>query len=319
MITKLIALCAFVLCASAQSAGIHRLSIPNPSAGHPPIQGVLWTPCAQPAEQLQLGPFALRASKDCPVNATQKLPLVIVSHGYGGSNLSHHSMAASLADSGFAVLAINHTLDSALNMAQGGTLAALLQRPADISAALDFLLAQPTWRGHIDPGRIGFFGFSRGGYTGLVLAGAQPDFRHAQFECADMRIPLCQSQRDPHLPPMKFSPDARIKAYVLADPLSAFPTRASVYHVRAPMQLWASAYGGDGIVPGSVQALAQQLPASTALQVVANGNHFAFMAPCTPALAAIAPEVCADPPGFDRAAFLPPWTEAVRAFFAQKL
>ena len=319
MIAKLIALCAFVLCASAQSAGIHRISAPNPLAGQPPIQGVLWTPCAQTAELLQLGPFALRASKDCPVNATQKLPLLVVSHGYGGSNLSHHTMAASLADSGFAVLAINHTLDSALNMAQGGTLAALLQRPVDISAALDFLLAQPAWRGHIDPGRIGFFGFSRGGYTGLVLAGAQPDFQHAQFECADLRIPLCQSLRDPHLPPMKFSPDTRIKAYVLADPLSAFPSRASVYHVRAPLQLWASAYGGDGIVPGSVQALAQLLPASTALQVVANSNHFAFMASCTPALAAIAPEVCADPPGFDRAAFMPLWTESVRAFFAQKL
>jgi hypothetical protein len=37
--------------------------------------------------------------------------------------------------------------------------------------------------GDIDPRRNKSFGFSRGGYTGLVLAGAGPDFHAAPFPC----------------------------------------------------------------------------------------------------------------------------------------
>ena len=100
---------------------------------------------------------------------------------------------------------------------------------------------------------------------------------------------------------------------MLADPLSAFPSRTSVYSVRAPVQLWASKWGGDGIVPGSVQALGQLLPATTEVQVVAGAGHFAFLPPCTPQLAAVAPA------GFDQAAFHQRFTAEVQRFFVQKL
>ena len=78
-----------------------------------------------------------------------------------------------------------------------------------------------------------------GGYTGLVLAGAKPDVVHPQFACVNLRSPLCQDLHERRIPPMVYPPDARTKAYVLADPLSAFPSRTSVYSVRAPVQLWA--------------------------------------------------------------------------------
>jgi predicted dienelactone hydrolase len=53
--------------------------------------------------------------------------------------------------------------------------------------------------------------------------------------------------------------------------------------------------------------------------VVPNAGHFAFLAPCTPALAAAAPEICRDPAGFDRAAFHREFNPAVVAFFKAKL
>ena len=280
---------------------------------------MLWTPCAQPPQPLALGPFQLLATKDCPVVAPHTLPLVVVSHGYGGTNLSHHDVAQTLADSGFAVLAISHPLDAAPHLARGGSFAALEWRPADITRAINGLLRHPTFGPQIDAERIGFFGFSRGGYTGLVLAGAKPDFVHPQFACVDLRIPLCQDLHERRIPPMAYPPDARIKAYVLADPLSAFPSRTSVYSVRAPVQLWASAWGGDGIVPGSVQALGQLLPATTEVHVVAGAGHFAFLPPCTPQLAVVAPAVCADPVGFDRPAFQQRFNAEVLRFFVQKL
>jgi predicted dienelactone hydrolase len=53
--------------------------------------------------------------------------------------------------------------------------------------------------------------------------------------------------------------------------------------------------------------------------VVPNAGHFAFLAPCTPALESIAPEICRDPAGLDRAAFHREFNPAVVAFFKAKL
>jgi len=52
---------------------------------------------------------------------------------------------------------------------------------------------------------------------------------------------------------------------------------------------------------------------------VPNAGHFAFLAPCTLALAAVAPEICYDPEGFDRAAFHREFNPAVVTFFNGKL
>ena len=61
----------------------------------------------------------------------------------------------------------------------------MASRPVDIIRLLDFMLHDWKDQAAIDPARIGFFGFSKGGYTGLVLAGVRPDFgRFAEF-CKD--------------------------------------------------------------------------------------------------------------------------------------
>jgi predicted dienelactone hydrolase len=53
--------------------------------------------------------------------------------------------------------------------------------------------------------------------------------------------------------------------------------------------------------------------------VVPNAGHFAFLAPCAPALARVAPERCRDRVGFDRATFHREFNSAVVAFFNAKL
>ena len=54
------------------------------------------------------------------------------------------------------------------------------------------------------------------------------------------------------------------------------------------------------------------------ITIEANAHHFAFLAPCTPALARV-PEICHDPEGFDRAAFHRGFNPAVVAFFKAKI
>ena len=38
------------------------------------------------------------------------------------------------------------------------------------------------------------------------------------------------------------------------------------------------------------------------MRVVAGAGHYAFLAPCGDALVRVVPEICKDPPGFDRTA-----------------
>jgi predicted dienelactone hydrolase len=53
--------------------------------------------------------------------------------------------------------------------------------------------------------------------------------------------------------------------------------------------------------------------------VAANAGHFAFLAPCPPALAEMAPDICRDGPGFDRVALHQAFNAQVLAFFQRHI
>lgn len=302
----------------AQAAGYKSFEIPADADG-PALRVAEWTPCAQPPGQIELGPFALPAVRNCPV-AGSDLPLVVMSHGFGGTNLSHHDTAETLADAGFVVVALNHPDDTASNKQKDRNLTALISRPVDIRRLIDFMLGPSPDKPSIDPQRIGLFGFSRGGYTGLVLAGAIPDFNALRSRCADQTGATCPPISEKALPTLGPSHEPRIKAFVIADPLSSvFATRDSVGTITAPIQLWASERGGDGVSPQNVAAIADHLPVKADVHVVANSGHFAFLTVCPPDLAKALPEICVDSAGFDRATFHRDFDAQVLAFFRNNL
>ena len=81
----------------------------------------------------------------------------------------------------------------------------------------------------IDPERIGFFGFSRGGYTGLVLIGANPDWSGASEFCRQSSLPACGSIRKKEFPAQPLAHDLRIRAAVVADPLGGSHIAGSAF------------------------------------------------------------------------------------------
>jgi predicted dienelactone hydrolase len=70
-----------------------------------------------------------------------------------------------------------HPGDNGNDSSKRDSLSVAASRPADMVCLLDFLLNDWKDRAAIDRVRVGLFGFSMGGYTGLVLAGGNPDFR----------------------------------------------------------------------------------------------------------------------------------------------
>ena len=106
---------------------------------------------------------------------------------------------------------------------------------------------------------------------------------------------------------------------MIADPLAAFFTESSFADVAAPIQLWASERGGDGVMLESIAAIGRSLPTRHESHVVRNAGHFAFLIPCGQALAKAVPEICIDPPEFDRPAFHQRFNADVLAFFQAHL
>lgn len=313
MLTILLCLFATI----SQAAGIKFTQIPADPEG-PALKVVVWTPCALPSETMSEGPYVLKGRHNCPT-AGQKLPLIVISHGHGGSLLNHHDLAEVLADSGFIVAAINHPGDTFSDMSRNADESVFVERPKDIKRLIDYMLRASPDAHKIDAAKIGFFGFSRGGYTGLVLAGGNPDFLHANVPCPDPALPICKQLRSKIVPKEPLTHDPRIRAYVLADPLDEFPTAKTVKDIKAPMQLWASEFGGDGVLPETLNALAALLPNTPDFHVVPEAAHFAFLPPCQPQLAKDAPALCVDASGFDRVTFHHAFDEEVLDFFQMHL
>jgi predicted dienelactone hydrolase len=310
----------------ARAAGFQFIEVPADADG-PALKGAMWFPCSERPDKIDLGPYALSVAKDCPISG-DKLPLVVVSHGRGGSFVNFYDVADTLAEAGFIVAAINHPGDTTSDRSRSDNLSAFVERPTDIKRLVSQMLSASSAASTIDPERIGFFGFSRGGYTGLVLIGANPDWAGASEFCQRSSPPppdvgrtpgqLCQQIRKKEFPLQPLAHDPRIKAAVVADPLAIFFTAESFAAVKIPVQVWASERGGDGVTPESVAAVNRTLPTRHEYHVVPNSGHFAFVI-CPPAMAKAAPEICTDAPGFDRVAFHKQLNADVVAFFQTEL
>jgi pimeloyl-ACP methyl ester carboxylesterase len=77
-----------------------------------------------------------------------------------------------------------------------------ITRPTDIKRLVDFMLGAWPDAPKVDRERIGLFGHSRGGYTGLVAVGGHPNFRKAAARCAEGSSPgsPCESFTAPRRP-----------------------------------------------------------------------------------------------------------------------
>lgn len=309
---------AIILCLTAtlaQGAGIRAIDIPA-DAG-PALTGAAWYPCSQPLGEVNLGKYTLPGVKDCPLPA-RKLPLIVVSHGRTGNFVGHHDTVEVLADAGFIVAAINHPGDTGSDLSRTDDLSIYVTRPNDIKRLIDFMIGAPAFAGGIDQERIGLFGFSRGGYTGLAVIGANPDWANVTDRCQQFKTHVCDQVRAKEFPG-SVTHDPRIKAAVIADPLSVFFTASSFGDVKIPVQLWASELGGDGVLPHSVDIVDKNLPSKHEYRVISNAGHFSFLVPCPPEMAAQIPYLCKDAPGFDRVAFHTQFNADALAFFRAQL
>lgn len=316
LIVLITLLCA--LTTASYAAGVQRIEISVGDGGQT-LQGVVWYPCAAPPETIAFRSVDIAGAMDCPIEG-EALPLIVISHGARGWFGGHHDTAAALADAGFVVAAVTHP--------DQGRRRWRTDRPAAVKSLIDHMLTVWPDHGRIDAERIGFFGYSRGGYTGLVLIGGEPDFRwflwHCLFAWSD---PICMApperrsdsasapddEKDEEGP--IYTHDPRIKAAVLAAPLGLIFSASGLADATVPVQLWRPEKDQVLLFPNHADDLSRLLPVKPDYRVIPGAGHFSILAPCGPRQREISPAICKDPPGFDRVAFHKTFNTEVTAFF----
>ncbi len=287
-----------------------------------PVKVDIWYPTKAHAGEHDIGLFTQVVAPDAPADGKGRA-LIVISHGNGGSAEEHYDTALALARAGFVVASVQHAGDNYQDQSHATD---MTLRPRAMHAMIDYMLTAWPGRAAIDPARIGAFGFSSGGFTVLVTVGGVPDLMKVPVFCqthaADYGCRLVQAHpRDPvAIPADAWIADPRVKAAVVVAPAIGYTFAPDgLRDVRVPIQLWRAA--GDRILPSPdfAEAVLHALPRKPEYHVVAGADHFDFLAPCSDALARVAPEICRESGGFDRVAFHRVFDREVVRFFQSTL
>lgn len=316
--------------ATAAQAGFRSMSVPGLNADAESISVALYYPTQAPERPIAMGPFtahvAMRASPDPRVKG-----LIVLSHGTGGSELGHSSLAEALARDGYLVAALRHPGD---NWQDSSLLSKspsrfFVERPRQASRVIDAWLQDPDWKDRIakdDKGPlVGAVGHSAGGYTVLALAGGKPDLGLIRAHCDSHRaedpifcsVGLTTQNRVPAVSPVQeiaAIKDARVRAVAALAPLGVVFTAASLAEISIPTRVYAPESDRYLVARFHAERVAQNVPRAE-LRQVRNAWHYAFMDTPSSPIATVDGDIRADPPGFDRGAFLKQMGVEVPAFF----
>jgi len=309
-----------VFAQGTSSVGFHAIRIHDP-VNDGTMPGWVFYPTAQAPGETTIGPYHVAATIDAPAIPGAK-PLVVISHGNGGSNLGHNELATYLASHGFIVATLEHPKDNFHDVSGVGNASVLVGRPIQVKATITMLLNDPRWKPLIDANRIGVSGFSAGGYTSLMVVGAIPQFRrfidfchrypNDQGVCHDAKRRIAEAQShgqtieqvmdgiESQLTRWGNTADPRVKAAFVMAPLSLIFDQAGIEKIDRPVFL----YYGDAdhvlIPPENAARIQPWMKTLVGVKVVPRADHWVFIDPCTAQLKQENAMICSDPPGVDR-------------------
>ncbi|MBY4678435.1 alpha/beta hydrolase family protein [Marinobacterium arenosum] len=287
--------------AATSNAGVRIMATADPVT-HSAMKAAVFYPTDESAGSTHVGPFKISATKDATIQPG-KHPLILLSHGSGGSMFSHHDSAAFLARQGYIVAAIEHPGDNFRDHSGVGSDRVLIGRNLQLSALLDSLLEKRPFVSSVDSNKIGVAGFSAGGYTALLMVGARPNFSLLESYCAGHATSvLCSGGGSVSLssPPLKAQLDSRIDAVFVMSPVAAFFDPDGLSRVNKPVALYTAANDSELPVQDHGHRLRDSLAGLVSYTEIPDADHFVFLSPCSDKMRSIVPVLCTDPPGIDR-------------------
>ena len=283
-----------------------------------------------------------KAAPNAPIVSTPaRLPLIVLSHGTGGSAMMMAWLGTVLAAHGYIAAAVNHPGNNAYDGYTAAGFSTWWERARDLSTVIDQLLAGPTWGARIDRGRIGAAGFSLGGYTMIEIAGGITDPSAFEAFCSSPRADgICKSP--PEFPDLseqfnrlsagdaEFQAalrhasdsyrDPRIRAvFAMAPALGPAFTSASLEKITIPVEIVAGSNDTNVPIESSARYFAAHIP-SAKLTILPGGvGHYVFLDTCANAGRKSLPILCTDAPGVDREAIHAQAGVMALSYFADNL
>lgn len=317
--------------AHAYEAGWMQIQTAGATPDAPTTTVALYYPTMAAPRAIAMGPFALDvATGGKPVDKVKAL--ILLSHGISGTELGHSALAQALARNGYLVAALRHPGDNYQDrsLLEKGPERYFDERPRQASRVIDAILANPAWKDRIATDsqgpRVGALGHSAGGYTVLALAGASPDLsrirKHCGAEASEDPI-FCSIGRSGEAPPplpaaTTSLKDERVRAIVAMAPTGVLLTAESLAAVRSATMIYVAELDRFLVPRFHAEWVASHLPAPN-LHRVPNAWHFAFMNTPSMSIPSHDGDIAANPPGFDRDAFLKQLAVEITAFFDKAL
>ena len=325
--------------ASAAEAGFRRMTVTATSANDKPAHFALYYPTSNAARVIPMGPFPQTVAINGAPEATAK-GLIVISHGTASTELGFATLAQALARNGYLVASVEHVGDTWQDPSMRATPGRYFaERPRQVSRVIDTVLADPLWSARMAQGAdgrplIGAIGHSAGGYTVLALAGGKPVLSRLRAHCeaeAALDPVLCSLSHgigsasaqtggaaDAQEEPVQA--DVRVRAVMALAPMGAAFSPSSLAAITVPVAIYAGEKDSFLVPRFHASWVMQNMNGTrTTLQLVPNAGHYAFMNTPTMNLPSPDGNVAADPPGFDRAAFLDRLAQESVVFFDKNL
>jgi predicted dienelactone hydrolase len=308
------------------------------------LDTTIWYPAADAKmTEHDIGPpgaplFRLGSWADDAKPAVGRHPLIVFSHGTGGSAAIMSWFGRALAARGYIVAGVNHPGNNALEEYTVEGFSLWWKRAPDLTTVIDNVLRDEVIGPAIDPARIGAAGFSLGGYTMFELAGARTDptlylkFCAIAGGCIDppefpnltaRRNELektSQAFRDQLAQSGQSYRDPRVRAvFAIAPALGPAFVPDSLRAIKIPVAIVTG--DTDPLLPlaANAQALAKQVPGASLTIVPGGVGHYTFLAICTDAGRKAQAQLCTDNAGVDRAAVHQRAVDLASAFFERTL
>jgi predicted dienelactone hydrolase len=239
-------------------------------------------PTYETPRPIAFGPYTMNVSPDAEIIEGQ-FPLILISHGNGGSHLLYRTISTHLAKNGYIVAMLEHFGNNRNNNSLENTTENLETRPRHVSLTIDFLLSENGFSKNITQNKIGVIGHSMGGYTALALAGGVPRTKEGLV--------------------VEVTSDFRVKAIVLLAPGTGWFMN-SLDKVTIPILMFTAEH--DPITPKwNGEIVLNYIPdkSKVTFKEIENAGHFSFLSPFPTTMKNAHFLPSTDPIGFDREKF----------------
>jgi predicted dienelactone hydrolase len=296
--------------------------------GPRPVSWVAWYPAAADAVDQDLRAsdataawFSYRpAARDAALNYTSaRYPIVMLSHGTGGTAMHQEWLARDLAARGFIAVGVNHHGNTSAEPFRAEGFLAWWERARDLTLLLDALAAHGEFAGQIDTDRAFVVGYSLGGCTAAALLGAITET--SRFERSPKNKNFGRGPREfpdlaDHLPGLLETSaifrdswarmsvsylDTRFKAALMLAPGNSVLgcNEDGLRSITTPTRIVVG--GSDFVLPVSTW-LHERLEANELVMLAREVGHYVFLPEATDYGRRASPDCCIDAPGVDRKA-----------------